>query len=117
VNRVEQAFELVDEAEELVRDAEEAVDAAGSYLQRDVAETELAESYRLQDRVLEKVAPTIEKRRVELRDQMFEALRAAAGDPSADWTLRHRKFHGAALKSRLVERLGARGYVKVFPTW
>jgi hypothetical protein len=112
VNRYEQADALIDQAEELVRVAEEAVEAATGYTEGDVAETELQASIALQDHVLEAVAPTIERRRVELRDQMFEALRAAAGEPGADWTLRFRKFHSAALKSRIVGRIGAREYAK-----
>jgi hypothetical protein len=115
VSRYEAALELIDQAEDLVRKAEEAVEGASTYTERDVAETEAAECLKLLDRAHEAVAPTIERRRIELRDQMFEALQAADGDPSADWTLGHRKFHGPALKARLVERLGARAYATKFP--
>ena len=100
-----------------MREGEALLARATDPTERDVLETELQASIALQDHVLEEVAPVIEARRVELRDQMFEALRAADGDPSADWMLRRRRWHSPALKSRLISRLGASGYRKTFPAW
>jgi hypothetical protein len=91
--KYELAVDLVASAEALVQRAEQAVASAGTYLERDLAETELMACQEVENQALEAVAPAIARRRVDLRDEMFAALRAASGDPSADWALRHRKFH------------------------
>jgi hypothetical protein len=77
--RYEAALDLADAAERLVRAAEADLAQARTYTERDVAETELQAALATQDAVLEEIAPEIERRRAAVRDQAFEAMRAADG--------------------------------------
>ena len=113
--RFELAAELADDAELLVRAAEAAVDAARDPTMRDVAETELQLAMQLQDEVLEDVAPAIEGRERQIRADVRAAVASLRDEPGSDWMSKHRRWMSAAVKSRLVRRLGRRTYEKVFP--
>jgi hypothetical protein len=113
--RYAQALDLVDDAEALVRQAEVAVGAAGSYIERDVAETTLRECLAVQDQALAAVAPAIEAREAEIRAGVRAAIAALRRDPGADWMQRHRRWHPIAVKARLVRLVGRKVYEGAFP--
>ena len=115
MNKTALAIELADDAETLVRLAEAGLAEARGPTQRDIAETMLNEALALQDEVLETVAPALEQREQELRRDVREAVRALLRKPGSDWVMRHRKYHTAAVKARLVGMMGQRRYAEWFP--
>ena len=113
--RYEQALELVDDAEALVCQAEQDLDAAGSYLERDVAETELRACLAIQDQALAAAAPAIAAREAEIRAGVRAAIAALRRDPGSDWMQRHRRWHPIAVKARLVRLVGRKVYEGALP--
>ena len=66
-------------------------------------------------RMLELAAPAIADRERQIIDACWEAVRSLRGDLDACWSAKHRRWHSAALKSRLVRRFGRRIYERAFP--
>jgi hypothetical protein len=115
MSRYEMAIDLTASAEDLVRLAEAAVEDAGNYLERDVAETEAQRCYEVLDEVLECVAPALERRRWEVAQAGWEAIRSLQGDPAAPWYAKHRRHMSVSTKSWLINRLGRRAHERAFP--
>ena len=63
-----------------------------------------------QDEVGEKVAPAIAEREQDLREAVREVARSVRGEPGSDWTMRHRRWMSAAVKSAVIRRYGRRAY-------
>jgi hypothetical protein len=112
---VDDAVELLDDAELHVRDCEAALAAQVDPTQIDIHETVLREALDLQDAIAEAVAPAVERRRCEVRDQAHEAIRSLRGEVTAPWDAKFRRWHTPAITAFLVRRLGRRTYEKAFP--
>jgi hypothetical protein len=113
--RYREAAELADAAEALVRDCEANLEAATDPTVRDVLETELRSALEMQDEVLDPVAPAIAERERRVRAGVHAAIAALRGDFMHDWTMRHRRWHSIAVKSRLVGMVGWKRYEAWWP--
>jgi hypothetical protein len=109
-DRYRLATELIDAAEDLVQAAEADLEAATDPTQIDVAESRLQDALQTQDEVGEKVAPVIAEREQDLREAVREVARSVRGEPGSDWTMRHRRWMSAAVKSAVIRRYGQRAY-------
>lgn len=113
-DRYAEAVGLIDDAERAVREAERTLARAqGAPTAADVCETEVRAALELQDRILEVVSPQIEARRKTVDRQVADVIRALRGAPGSERLLRHRRYHSAAVKSRLIRRFGAQTYARL----
>ena len=93
--RYQQAVELRDEAEQLVRGLEEDLAGAADPTRRDIIETRLREALELQDETLEAVAPSIERRREELRAAVSEVVKSVKSEPGSNWVSKYLRLRQA----------------------
>jgi hypothetical protein len=107
--------DLLADAAELVRQAEASLAQARGATEKDIAETVLHEVLDLESEVIQATAPALERREAELRAKVHEAIRSAAGDPTASWHSKHRRWMSPAVKARLVGMIGRRRYQAWFP--
>ncbi len=76
-----------------MRQAEATLEAADDPTVADVAETALRECLSLQDQVAACAAPAIQRREDDLREAVFEVIRAAAGRPGGPLVREAQAFH------------------------